>query len=430
MFNGTNTWRQARILLSNFVGADHLRLRFDFSTAGDMNYGDSWFGSEIQTHGSELYGIDGSYLRDGNSFTLMDPVTFNDDIFEFESGFTFVAPSGKAVPQAATVAVTRTDPLVPANTVTETFTFERNDSALDTGGNTIFIAASDDAADVVQKLASRLPGNFAHHINGERLNFEAVKLDNHVHPTLADDPEPGVDNVVVTGLPATVVEGADGVGGFFNPHHPVWIHEGMTRVEIAEEIHDNLEDILVRNEIPESYRTEVDNDPSLVEADGFKIWNDMVRIIGYNVWDQGPLGYHDGGLAGDEGQWQDELAPALPFDGFHSPERFNNNLGDGVFIDDVIIGLAGRGEMVVSPAANDGFVCKIVEPIDCPPTTEVVEGTYQLEMRRSSEFLDTGFNPVRSWHMDDRLSEGATFTVSSGAYIHDGEFFDISDGIS
>ncbi|MCP3696714.1 MAG: hypothetical protein GY917_31250, partial [Planctomycetaceae bacterium] len=67
MFDGTNTWRQARIPLSNFVGADHLRLRFDFSTAGDMNYGDSLLPgrTEIQTHGSELYGIDGSYLRDG-----------------------------------------------------------------------------------------------------------------------------------------------------------------------------------------------------------------------------------------------------------------------------------------------------------------------------------------------------------------------------
>jgi len=417
MFDGTNSWRQARIPLSNFVGADHLRLRLDFSTAGDMNYGDARGGTEIQTHGSELYGIDGSYLRDGDSFTLVEDVPGffpPTEIFEFESGFTFVAPSGKAIPQNSTVTVQHSDPAVG----TTTFTFERVDPALDVGGNTIFIADSDDASDVVQKLASRLDPAVGHHINGERLNFEAVKIDNHVHPTLTEPDVPGVTNVSVTGLPATVVEGDNGVGStvVVGAHEPVWIHEGMTREEVAAEIHDSLEDVWVLNQIPESYRTEVDADPTLLEADGFKIWNDMVRIIGYEVADHGPLGYHAGALAGDV---------AGDTVGYHNPARFNNNAFNGVFIDDVIIGMAGRGEMVVSANANDGFVANTESD-----GNEVVQGTYQLEIRRSSEVLDVEFNPIRSWHMDDRLSDGASFVVSSGAYIHDGEFFDISDGVS
>ena len=41
VFDNTGTWRQARVSLSNFAGMDNLRLRFDFSTAGSMNLGDS-----------------------------------------------------------------------------------------------------------------------------------------------------------------------------------------------------------------------------------------------------------------------------------------------------------------------------------------------------------------------------------------------------
>ncbi|MBT7256111.1 MAG: tandem-95 repeat protein [Planctomycetaceae bacterium] len=412
----TDTWRQVRVPMDNFAGADHLRLRFDFNTAGDMNYGDDLFSNEINTHGSELYGIDGSYIRDGQSFEITNSdATFATTVFEFESGFTIVSPSGNAIPDGSQVTITHTTAGV------ETFTFVRN-PALD-GGNTIFIGENDDAADVVQKLSSRLDPGVLHHINGERLNFEAVKIDNHISPALADLDEPGVTNVVPgAALDAAVpnfIEGGNGVvPPVFGPDPiAIWVHEGMTRKEVAAEIHDNLEDIFVLNFVPESYKVEADANPTLVFPDGFKIWNDMVRIIGHSVVDEGPLGYHAGPLAGDV-----PIANTDP--GFNSIQKFQDNDFEGVFIDDIIIGLAGRGEMVVSPAGNDAFIDNPLSLGD-----EVVTGTYQLEIRQSSPFQTSG-TPTRSWNVDDRIGDGVSFVVSSGAYIHDSEFFDVSDGIT
>ena len=418
MFDNTG-WRQVRIPLNQFVGADHLRLRFDFSTAGDMNYGDDLF-PERNTHGSELYGIDGSYLRDGDQFTIRTGFAF--DTFEFESGFTIVAPSGATIPNNSTVTITHT------TVGAETFTFVK-DPLADNGSDIIFISDNDDAADVVQKLSSRLDPAVLHHINGERLNFEAVKIDNHTHnnddpldlvdPGLTDLIGEGVTNVTDTTGLAGFVEGDNGVPPVFGPDPiAIWVHEGMTRIEVANEIHDNLEDIFVRNILPEDYKQEVVDTAGtpneLVEADGFKIWNDMIRIIGHDIVLEGPLGYHDGPLEGD--------IPDLG--GYHNIQRFQNNAFEGVYIDDVIIGMAGRGEVAVSPAGNDGFVENSLSLGD-----EVVTGTYQLEVRLASSF-QTGGIPTRSWNIDDRITDGTSFVVSSGAYIHDSEFFDISDGVS
>ncbi|MCH2123116.1 MAG: hypothetical protein MK136_17970, partial [Pirellulaceae bacterium] len=82
LFDNTGTWRQVRIPLDNFAGVDHLRLRLDFSTAGDMNLGDTF------TAGEELRTVAGIYLRDGDRFQI------DGEQFEFDSGYTVVPTSG------------------------------------------------------------------------------------------------------------------------------------------------------------------------------------------------------------------------------------------------------------------------------------------------------------------------------------------------
>lgn len=95
IFDNTDTWRQARVSLSNFAGMDNLRLRFDFSTAGSMNLGDT------MTVGSELRAIAGSELRDGQSFQL----GFTNRL-EFDLGYTLVAPNGAAIDDGDSFTVT------------------------------------------------------------------------------------------------------------------------------------------------------------------------------------------------------------------------------------------------------------------------------------------------------------------------------------
>ncbi len=80
-----NDWRQVRIPLDQYAGRSNLRLRVDFSTAGDLNVGDVGSGEEVRA-------VSGFYIQDGQTaqiggFTL-----------EFDSGLTIVAPTGAAIP--------------------------------------------------------------------------------------------------------------------------------------------------------------------------------------------------------------------------------------------------------------------------------------------------------------------------------------------
>ena len=83
LFDSTGNWRQARVDLSPFAGQSNLKLRFEFSTAGDTNLGD------VNTDGSELRAIPGWQLRDGDTFTI------DGQVFEFDLGITITTPSGR-----------------------------------------------------------------------------------------------------------------------------------------------------------------------------------------------------------------------------------------------------------------------------------------------------------------------------------------------
>ncbi len=91
-------WRQARIDLSSFAGLDNIRLRFDFSTAGSMDFGSSFFGFG-GTGGEELRAMPGSDLRDGQTFQI------GGQVFEFDLGVTLVAPTGDAIADGETFTI-------------------------------------------------------------------------------------------------------------------------------------------------------------------------------------------------------------------------------------------------------------------------------------------------------------------------------------
>lgn len=122
LYDNTGTWRQARIPLDKYAGRKNLRIRFDFSTAGDMNIGDPL------TMGDELRALDGTTLRDGQSFGLDDydefeAITNRANRFEADLGYTLVMPSGAKIVDGATFVI-------------DGVTFEFDDDDLDgTRGN-------------------------------------------------------------------------------------------------------------------------------------------------------------------------------------------------------------------------------------------------------------------------------------------------------
>ena len=78
-------WRQVRIPLDQYTGRTNLRLRVDFSTAGDLNIANAATGEEIRT-------VAGIFIQDGQTAQI------GPHVLEFDSGLTIVAPTGAAIP--------------------------------------------------------------------------------------------------------------------------------------------------------------------------------------------------------------------------------------------------------------------------------------------------------------------------------------------
>ncbi len=177
-----------------------------------------------------------------------------------------------------------------------------------------------------------------------------------------------------------------------------------------------------------------------------KTYNQIIRVIGRNVGASGPLGWarQDAtttGLTGDQfGLSYTGTVPNYDWNepgtaaNFSPARQGMNNAIQGVYIDDIIIGFAERGEMVTGAAsdqtgfaANDSYI---------QPSSPTIRGSYQVEVRRSASYLnmnafDKGDIPfhTRSFDTNDRLAQQVTFVAPAGYEIADGQTFELSDGI-
>jgi large repetitive protein len=149
-----NSWRQARVSLADLAGMDNLRLRFDFSTAGEMNVG------EENGTGSYLHAVDGSLLRDGQR------VLIGNDVFEFNLGVSLVAPTGAAIQNGQTFTING-----------RTFEFDSNGSV--GAGNTAVpfdagLSANAVALEIRRVLlANSIPG-VTPRLNGNRIQLQGA----------------------------------------------------------------------------------------------------------------------------------------------------------------------------------------------------------------------------------------------------------------
>src|SRR5690606_32194831 len=116
-----------------------------------------------------------------------------------------------------------------------------------------------------------------------------------------------------------------------------------------------------------------------------------------------------------------------------------NNAHEGLYIDDIIIGFAERGEMVLSATANNTFqlnrqFAKTLYDVDQTET-----GRYQLTVRTAADYGTTDdvngrlvlpFGFGRQFNTNDRLSQQLGIDVSAAAAgrIPDGATFTLSDG--
>ncbi|MCO8121425.1 tandem-95 repeat protein [Stieleria sp. TO1_6] len=180
---------------------------------------------------------------------------------------------------------------------------------------------------------------------------------------------------------------------------------------------------------------------------------DRIRLFNLTVTDAGGYGmssyFGDGSGSPLPG---DEFGVRRPV-GYAASERTtipaaNNNI-EGVYIDDIVVGFAERGEMVVESTADEfNFRLNPETLPDSHPQAiqperqnEALTGPYSLEIRTSDEYgVPQDYDPInleldefsglgRSFDTNDRLREGAVSLLAiAGTNLLDQDVFVLSDG--
>ncbi|MAD79946.1 MAG: hypothetical protein CMJ50_03755, partial [Planctomycetaceae bacterium] len=387
---GPTAWRQSRVALAPFAGMENLRLRFDFATAGSMNLGDS------TTTGDELRSIPGRKLRDGQTIEISDlprPILIPSTTFEVDLGYTLVVPSGADVDVTDTFSINGTP-----------FTF----TAGLTAGTAIHVDDTLTANELADSIETQV---FANAASGGGGPVGTFRNDNRINLSNVD-----AGGATATGLPR-FIEGETGVGG---GNVPLFINAGMTNEDVKDVVDLALETNYVVN-------------PSAFNI--FKDYDHIPRLINHVVIAQnaGPNGGQLFGLSqqpgGASGLLGDVFGSFNDVDPLNHSDRGMTNHNEGVYVDDIIIGFAERGEMVTDVPSQTGF--------DSVGSTGTLVGEYELEVRRSAIYghnLPEAFAPplqlpFRSFDTNDRLSQQSTITVPQGPDIYDGQTFVLSDGV-
>ena len=418
------TWRQARIDLSQFAGSDSLRLRFDFSTAGSFDLGD--------LGGVELKAVEAAKLSDGQTFTV-DNVTF-----EIDMGVGVTVPAGAGVVDG--------DVLTLLSTEGQLIEFEfDNDGLFDASKFQVPFESLSNANAVAASLETVL-GSAGFNVARTdpfdgRLQFQADQ----------------VETAFVNDSGLTV----------FGSGLDLGVELGNVPVSISLDMSSEAVAAVVGQAFVENLGEDIDAN--------YVVTGNVIRLVGDDVSDPGPFGIADV-LPGDErgaftspfgspayrglenlfryyeiGEDDEIDLTVLPFvnapatDDDEFPEDFAVQF-EGVYVDDIVIGFAARGEEStdlrpdyaftdpdsfpdlpedpeINPRVPNLFA---YHPQPLQPNGEAVvdSGPYRLEIRTATE--DPTVYPINQL---DRTVDNTALFAPSGVELFDGRIFQISDGL-
>ncbi len=400
-----NNWRQARISLAPFAGQRDVRLRFEFSGEGDYQEGVPNRGGTILT------AISPTHLADGDTFAVEDPVTGIETVFEFDLGLVLNIPSGASAVDGAVLTVEGTD-----------FTF---------------VSTATGAPNEIVFNPTMTPTQLAAEVRLALENAGFVVATNTKAPNVLNV----IGGVTPTGVHATVGLGSGiiiGTPGVSLGRVPVNINQEFPLNALG-----NPDEALATLGVRDAIRTALAlglNEPGQeTNIDSWYAYGNNVRLYGFNINSLGKLGGLTGRRPGDAFENETNLTS-------RSAAARNNAFG-GVFVDDIIIGFAERGEMVHDPLVgtfdsfqdntilNAGGLSFQAQPT---PIAPIYTGTYQLEVRTAADYgitssatrliLNNPFNPGRSIDTNDRLTKQTAIEVMEASGIVDGTVFTISDG--
>lgn len=219
--NSGGVWDQQRIDLSNYAGIAHLRMRIDFNTGGASGLG------IIDAVGDELRAIEGQYIRDGETYSI------DGQVFEFESGITFVSPAGGSYIENSTLELT------DENDVITIFEFVSDIATVTPGNVPVLFAETDSASEVAARFEIAVAAaGYDVHINNERVNLPVNRL-GQGPMAVAFDVD---DNLApfVEGQSGLNVDPITGTPNNLNAI-TVFVNEGMSRTDVADQMNISME---------------------------------------------------------------------------------------------------------------------------------------------------------------------------------------------
>ncbi len=409
-------------------------------------------------------------IFDGSTFTITPAAAGGTPVtFEFESGFVLSVPSLGGAAGAAADRV-QDESAGPGNFadgfsltlggVTQLFQFESDGHVLPGGHRIIPINAGMNQLAVAQAIASTINGAFGVPGLARVLSGSRVQLD-----TQGDATAQFIGGRFFAATPTTVSPAVGGKYAGGNVVGSPGVAPGNQRVlfspsttftaqQMAQAISNaiNASATLAAQGITSTFAggnsrrvtlagpdvTVTTTIPGLALEVGIgandvvKQHQDLIHVIGRSVNNPGPLGlaaYTDLTLVSQRG------IEAQEFGSFSSELRAQNNVVEGIYIDDIVIGFAERGEMVTGGTnTNTAFVGN---PRALATTIPV--GSYQFEARRASDYglpIAPPTAPLphlglyQTFNSNDRLTPGRALYAPNGSKLADGQFFTLSDGIN
>ncbi len=246
-------WRQIRVNLSPYAGLSDLKLRFDFSSDGSMNLGDTL------TTGTELRAKAGNRLQDGQSFAI-DGVTF-----EFDLGFTVNVPSGAHFSDRPADADTVT--VTGINGVSRVFEFDNDGIQKVPGSTLVGFTPTTTATTMAQQLADAInaagPAGVIAFVDGDRVNITANGAG-------------GPFNVQVSSVTAgLVLDPFDGAG----------VSPGNVAVVVDASMSSTAVAAVMRQAIADTFDLNATG-VGTGDIQLYKMYKDVLRIIGHDVTSQ------------------------------------------------------------------------------------------------------------------------------------------------
>lgn len=428
LFDGTQ-WRQARVPLAALAGKSNVRLRFEFSTAASFGTGDPLRG------GIEMTAVDAWKILDGTGFAMARGELLVQDVavtldpanqsrrFEFDLGLVLAMPGGASLP---------TDFGLTLNGTELRFTAGADYQLLDNQEQIAGIVAA----------AVQAAGLAGVSVTAHPLNPGVIAI-----AGLADFATDNLPAGTIRGVPGVAATWSDPDGLVTLPVVPVPINYGMGAIQVGEAMRL-------------AFATEY-GDANMLAAFGADqaaaAWPHHENIVQlYKFVVVNDEAFNDSSIGITTARVGDFFGvdPRNPnaASAGHRDERALNNAFQGVFIDDVIVGFAERGEMVFNgliAGGNNPFVTNREYDKTLFDIDQIDTGRYQMTIRTAADYgrtIDGDLSLVllppiivngRDFDTNDRLhpslgiqvniDDPAAGVLGAAGRIADGTTFELTD---